>query len=82
MSNRKREQHRRSYTIGEWCEARRVSRGMFYKLRDQGLAPLTHNVGSKVLISDEADAAWLRAREAKTEATDATLTPKAPGEAA
>jgi hypothetical protein len=37
---------------------------MFYKLEAQGLAPLTHNVGVKRLISPSADADWLRAREA------------------
>ena len=37
----------------------------FYKLDEQGLAPKTHNVGVKRLISPEADAEWLRAREAE-----------------
>jgi hypothetical protein len=38
---------------------------MFYKLDEQDLAPQTHFVGSKRLISDEADADWLAAREAE-----------------
>jgi hypothetical protein len=63
---RRAERHRRSFTVDEWCDARRISRGMFYKLRDRGLAPKTHNVGTKVLISDDADAAWLRDREAES----------------
>lgn len=65
---RRAEQSRRSYTIDEWCEARRISRAMYYKLRDQGLGPKTHNAGTKVLISDEADADWLREREAESTA--------------
>lgn len=60
-----------SFTIGEWCEYRRISRAMFYKLDEQGFAPQTHNAGAKRLISDEADAAWLRAREAEQEITAA-----------
>ena len=44
---------------------------MFYKLDEQGFAPQTHNAGAKRLISDEADAAWLRAREAVQEITGA-----------
>jgi hypothetical protein len=56
-----------SFTVGEWCEHRRLSRGMFYKLSKLGLAPKTHTVGTKRLISAEADRAWVRAREAEQE---------------
>ena len=37
---------------------------MFYKLDAEGLAPRTHNVGVKRLISPQADAEWLQQREA------------------
>lgn len=37
---------------------------MFYKLDDQGLAPKTHRVDVKRLISPQADAEWLQQREA------------------
>jgi hypothetical protein len=57
-----------SYTIEEWCELRRISRGMFYKMDAAGRAPRTHNAGRKRLVSPEADAAWLREREAEAEA--------------
>jgi hypothetical protein len=59
------EQGHQSYTLNEWCQTRRVSRAMFYKL-PPNLRPRTHNVGVKVLISPEADAEWLRAREAES----------------
>jgi hypothetical protein len=62
---------RASFTIKEWCEYRRISPAMFYKLAEQGLAPKTHNVGVKRLISDEADISWVRAREAESETTTA-----------
>jgi hypothetical protein len=75
MSNREKvrraEQSRRSiearasFTIDEWCQFRRISRPMYYKLAKQGRAPLTHRVGEKPLISSEADEVWIRAREAE-----------------
>jgi hypothetical protein len=74
QSRRDKEQSRRdkerngSYTIQEWCEHRRVSRAMLYKLFQQGRGPRTHNVGTKRLISSEADAAWVREREAEAAA--------------
>ncbi len=40
------------------------SRAMFYKLLKAGQAPRCLKVGTKVLISTEAAAAWLREREA------------------
>ena len=54
-----------SMTLAEWCAHRRVCRSMFYALEKQGRAPRTHRVGVKRLISAEADAEWLRAREAE-----------------
>jgi len=52
-----------SYTIVEWCAARRISRGSFYKLKEQGIAPRFACVGTKIIISDEADREWMAARE-------------------
>lgn len=60
-----------SRTINEWCKLRKVSRSMYYKLAAQGKAPRTHNVGTKRLISPEADAAWLREREAERNGAEA-----------
>jgi hypothetical protein len=61
----------RSYTIAEWCELRRISRGMFYKLKKVKKAPRLHGAGVKQLISPEADADWLREREAEAQGTAA-----------
>lgn len=55
------------YTIDEWCQRRRVSRAMFYKLAKLGKAPRTYYVGTRRLISDQADAAWMRAQEAEAD---------------
>ena len=62
---------RASFTIKEWCEYRRVSAAMFFKLDQQGLAPRTHYAGRRRLISGEADQAWVREREAESTETNA-----------
>ena len=54
-----------SMTVAEWCEFRRLSRSMAYKLWAEGRGPVTHYIGTKRLISSEADAAWLAEREAE-----------------
>lgn len=47
-----------AYSIIEFCEAYRLSRSGFYKLRAAGRAPALMQVGKRVLISLEAAAAW------------------------
>ncbi len=42
---------------------------MYYKLRKLGKAPLTYDAGGP-RISDEADARWLREREAEAQANN------------
>jgi hypothetical protein len=49
-----------SYSLGEWCQRRRISRGMYYKMKAGGRGPKIYYVGTHVRISDEADAEWLR----------------------
>jgi Zn-dependent peptidase ImmA (M78 family) len=75
MSDRERQrrerQRRDSYSIAEWCRHRRISRAVFYLLDQQRLAPRTYYVGARRFISDEADSAWLAAREAEAENTAA-----------
>jgi hypothetical protein len=56
-----------SLTLTQWCAKRKVSKPMHYKLKSQGKAVRTHYVGSKVLVSDEADMEWVREREAEAE---------------
>ncbi|MCK1311603.1 transcriptional regulator [Bradyrhizobium sp. 45] len=57
----------RSFSIDEWCQLHRFSRPFFYKLRGQGQAPRTYNVGRIVRITEEANTEWLRAREAASQ---------------
>lgn len=50
-----------AYTVDEFCDRHRISVQLFYKYRDQ--MPPTIHVGSRVLISREAAAAWRHERE-------------------
>ena len=62
-----------SMTVDEWCEYRRISRGLLYKLWRNGLGPRFHYIGEKRLISRAADEAYIaeREREATAEAASA-----------
>jgi predicted DNA-binding transcriptional regulator AlpA len=53
-------------TIPEWCRKHRVSRSMWYRLKDEGRAPRTIKLGVAVRITDEADREWQAAREAES----------------
>ena len=57
-----------SFTVSEWCQRRRISRAMLYKLWAKGLGPATYYVGNRRYVSSEADAVWLASREAETAA--------------
>lgn len=50
-----------AYSVDEFCARHRISVQLFYKNREQ--MPRTFNVGTRVLISKEAAAAWRRDRE-------------------
>ena len=53
-----------SFTIREWCTHRKVSVSFFYKMKAEGWAPDTMAAGARETISSEADAKWVREREA------------------
>ena len=55
-----------AYTIETFCRAHHISRAFYHKLRGQGLGPRLTRIGSRVLITVEAAAAWRAAREAET----------------
>jgi hypothetical protein len=54
-----------AFTVNEFCARHRISVQLFYKNRLQ--MPRTFNVGTRVLISKEAAAAWRRQREQAAE---------------
>lgn len=53
-----------AYSIAGFCRDHGISESMYYKIRAQGFGPREMSVGTRVLISTEAAAAWRRAREA------------------
>jgi hypothetical protein len=53
--------HADAYSVGEFCARHRISVQLFYKNRKQ--MPRTFNVGTRVLISREAAAAWRRDKQ-------------------
>ncbi|BAL07768.1 MULTISPECIES: hypothetical protein [Bradyrhizobium] len=63
-NNIKPPQPRLALTIREFCEAHRISQGMFYKLKKQGLTPTEMRLGTRSVISLEAAAVWRAQREA------------------
>ena len=67
-----------AYSVQEFCARHSISPQLFYKLKPQGLMPVTFNVGTRVLISKEAAAAWRREREQATAATNQALRVRQP----
>jgi hypothetical protein len=57
-----------AFTVNEFCARHRISVQLFYKNRNQ--MPRTFNVGTRVLISKEAAAAWRREREQVAQAAE------------
>ena len=50
-----------AFSIGEFCKRHGISPQLFYKFKSE--MPVTFRVGTRVLISREAAAAWRRERE-------------------
>ena len=65
-----------AFTVNEFCACHRISVQLFYKNRKQ--MPRTFNVGTRVLISKEAAAAWRREREQATAVTNQALRVRQP----
>jgi hypothetical protein len=57
-----------AYSVDEFCARHRISVQLFYKNRNQ--MPRTFNVGTRVLISKEAAAAWRHEREQAAQAAE------------
>jgi hypothetical protein len=50
-------------SIGSFCRRNGISESFYFKLKAQGLGPREMRLGSRVLITREAAAAWRRQRE-------------------
>jgi len=46
------------YTVEEFCEAHRISRTTFFRLRRESSGPKVKEIGGKLVISREAARAW------------------------
>jgi hypothetical protein len=55
-----------SMTIDEWCKRHRISRSMYYKLKNSGKGPRTLDIGNVRRITEASDAEWVAAREAES----------------
>jgi hypothetical protein len=53
-----------AYSIRTFCELHDISVDTYYRMQRRGEGPVTMKVGGRTLISQEAAAAWRRAREA------------------
>lgn len=49
------------YTVEEFCDAHKMSRTTFFKLRRAGKGPTVKELGNKLLISRESAQAWRNA---------------------
>lgn len=47
-----------SYTIPQWCAAYHVSRGYYYTLKEQGMAPQEIRMGNRVIILRQSAEKW------------------------
>jgi len=52
-----------AYTIDEFCHAYHISHSTYFKMKRDGIGPREMHIGSRILISIEAAAAWRRARD-------------------
>ena len=73
VTGRKPAQHHASddadaYSIDEFCARHRISVQLYYKNRKE--MPRTFRIGTRVLISKEAAAAWRREREQAARAAE------------
>jgi predicted DNA-binding transcriptional regulator AlpA len=53
-----------AFSIEQFCARNSISRALFYKMRKAGTAPRLAYIGSKPIVSVEAERDWIRAREA------------------
>jgi hypothetical protein len=58
-----------SRTIDGFCYRQTICRAMFYKLEAEGKAPRTYYVGTRRIVSPEAEAEWVAEREAEAQSS-------------
>jgi predicted DNA-binding transcriptional regulator AlpA len=51
---------KKGYTVKEWCAAYGICPATFYNLQKRGEGPRIKKVGSRSIVTDDADAEWRR----------------------
>jgi hypothetical protein len=59
---------RAAWDVSEFCVVSGVSRSTYYNLKRKGEGPRETHVGTKILITRESAAAWLRKQEKQSSA--------------
>ncbi|WP_321907126.1 hypothetical protein [Paraburkholderia sp. J11-2] len=60
-----------NFTIAEFCDLVRISKGAYFKLKKLGLGPDELHIGRRVIITPAARAAWeakMTSRQSEAEA--------------
>lgn len=70
---------KRAFTIAEFCEAYKISRGRFHELDQAGLAPKTYRIASRPYISMAAAQEWQQRMEGGAAENFRPLPSKNPG---
>jgi hypothetical protein len=52
-----------AFSIDEFCFRNNISRGTYYNLKKEGRAPRVMTVGTRQIISEQAESDWQRAME-------------------
>jgi hypothetical protein len=61
---------RKSFSIPEFCARHGISPGLYAKLKKLGLGPDETDLLDRKIITDDAEAIWLRERQAASAQTD------------
>lgn len=70
---------KQAFTIAEFCEAYKVSRGRLHELEQAGLAPKTYRIASKPYVSLSAALEWQKRMESGAAENFKPLPAKNPG---
>mgnify|MGYP000453944783 CR=1 FL=1 len=70
---------KQAFTLAEFCEAYKVSRGRLHELEQVGLAPKTYRIASKPYVSLRAAQEWQKRMESGAAEKFKPLPAKNPG---
>jgi hypothetical protein len=56
------------HTIASFCQSNAISPSLYYKLRREGRGPVEIEIADRIVITEQAEAAWRAERQAETTA--------------